>query len=181
MHSNSGWGKDIESHKLWLMSGPEEPGSIKEYDPSNKTFRYCHVADNDESVLFDIFGNKILAGNEDRPHDFNNYERNKKFLLQVCEFLNSGQTLKNSKGFFYISEFCYDKKPGEKSSYELNLIRSDEARQNETRKNSGGFINESTGDVSLFDIFCMGKKMRDNRKFFIQQICNACNQGIIEF
>lgn len=69
MYSNSGWGKDVESHKLWLMVGPEEPGSIKEYDPVGKTFIYGHVADINENILFDICGNKILAGNEDRPQD----------------------------------------------------------------------------------------------------------------
>ena len=181
MSPNSGWGKDIESHQLWLMCGDKEPGSIDEYNPEGKTFRFCHVANSGEGIFFDVRYHKILRGNEDRPHDFNNYDRGKAFLLQICKFLNSGETLKDTKGFFYISEFCFDKESGEKSNYQLDLIRSDEERPNETRRDSGGFVNKSTGDVHLFDFFCMGKKMRNKRKKLMQQICNACNQGLIEF
>jgi len=176
--SNSGWGKDVESHKFWLMLGHREPGSIVEYQPGDKTFRYCHVADDDENVLLDISVNKVLSENRERPHDFDNHDRKKKFLLQVCDFLNSGQTLKDSKGFFYISEFAWD--IGE-SNYTLNLIRSDESRPNETRKKLGGFINKATGDAHLFEFYCFGRKMRDNRKKLMKQICNACNQGLIDF
>lgn len=181
MSPNSGWGKDIESHQLWLMCGDKEPGSIDEYNPEGKTFRFCHVANSGEGIFFYVRYHKILRGNEDRPHDFNDYDRGKAFLLQICKFLNSGKTLKDTKGFFYISEFKFPGNRRGEENYALNLIRSDEERPNETRSNSGGFINTATGDTHLFEFFCFGKKMRDKRKKLMQQICSACNQGLIEF
>ena len=177
--SNSGFGEGIENHKFWLMRGDKEPGSIDEYDSKGKNFRYCHVGEKDEDILFDVTCDKVLTKGM-KPH-FQDYDRTKAFLLSVCKFLNSGEILKDTKGYYYISEFCFGRDDFEKASYQIDFIRSDEERSNQTRKDSGGFINKATGDVALFDMFCVGQKMKTKRKKLMQQICNACNQGVIMF
>jgi hypothetical protein len=176
--SSGGWGADVYNHKYWLMLGDKEPNSIHEYDPSGKTFRYCHVGELNENVFFDIHCHE--TSNPNKAH-LNDNDRWKSFILDISKFLNSEKNLKNTKGYFYISEFCFGKDDAEKVSYEINLIRSDEERDNEVRNNSGGFIDKSEGDTHLFSIFCFSRKMKTDRKKLLQQICNACNQGIIEF
>jgi len=180
--TNSGYGKFVEGHYMWLMCGNKEPGSIDEYDRKGGTFRYCHVANPGEYILFNKSCHKLVPG-ADRPAHLNDYETFKSLMIDICSFLNSRETLKtkSSKGKFYISEFCFDEDYSGGKTYALNLVRSDESRKNESREDHGGFINNSTGDIHLFEMYCFGYKMRNSRKKIMQQICNALNQGVINF
>jgi hypothetical protein len=179
---NSGWGKDVENHTLWLIKGDKEPGSMDEYE-KGKTFHYCHVAKEGEDILCDIATNKALKDGVEIFHK--DFDRTREFLIKVCNFLNSGKEVKRKKGHYYISEFKngsgYSGLYSSGKMYTLNLVKTDEKRVNETRGGLGGFINKETGDIHIMEFTCFSYKMRNRRKRILQQICNACNQGIIEF
>lgn len=165
-----------KTHHLWLVRGGLQPGVIDNVTELF-TLRYCHVKKEDESIITDI----LCQENDGSKMYFKDYDVFKKLLLDVCDFLNSGKELNKKIGKFYISEFRYENTLTKEKTYTLNLIKTNIKTKNNTRENSGGFINSENGDVSIFDINCFGYKMKLSRKRLLQQICNALNEGAITF
>jgi hypothetical protein len=179
---NSGWGKDVDAHIFWLMSGTDNNTKpIVEYKPrKGDTFRYVHVAKNPEEYIFtDVHCHESNNFQEKYGKE---YHRTKNFLLSTCDFFNnSAQTPKKKKGNYYISEFQLEKGYSKKKSYCFNLVKSDEIRDNEIREDLGGFIKKETNDIHIMEFYSYCGIEKTNKKRLLQKICNACNQGILSY